>query len=82
VFGGTYVVTVSHSNGCTASTTAPVLAKPVIPPSNLYPIALSQKTLAGVVVGALLPNICNGVQPGNFGWLTWAVRASPRWLPA
>jgi Flp pilus assembly protein TadG len=38
---------------------------------NLYPIALSSTTLSNAVVGASY-EIWNGVQPGNFGWLTWA----------
>lgn len=38
----------------------------------LYPIALSNQSLNGVSPGATLGNIWNGVQAGNFGWLTWA----------
>lgn len=41
-------------------------------PGNLYPIALNAATLAGLTPGSLLPDIFNGSQPGNFGWLTWA----------
>jgi len=41
-------------------------------PGNLYPIALNAQTLAGMTPGSLLPDIFNGIQPGNFGWLTWA----------
>jgi hypothetical protein len=37
----------------------------------VYPIALSAQTLAGVTNGTVLPDIFNGVQPGNFGWLSW-----------
>ena len=39
---------------------------------QLYPIALNTQTLNGAVPGARLGDIWNGVQPGNFGWLTWA----------
>ena len=61
--------TVMDPSDCTAtcSTTVTVLAR-----GDLYPIALHKKNLAGVQVGAMLPDIYNGVQPGNFGWLTWA----------
>ncbi|SPE60716.1 exported hypothetical protein [Verrucomicrobia bacterium] len=37
----------------------------------LYPIALSAQTVAVATPGTVLPNIWNGDQPGNFGWLTW-----------
>ncbi len=39
---------------------------------ELYPIALHSATLAGVAAGDSLGDIYNGVQPGNFGWLSWA----------
>jgi len=39
---------------------------------ELYPIALSAQTLQNVAPGTFVPNIFNGAQPGNFGWLTWA----------
>jgi hypothetical protein len=39
---------------------------------DLYPIALSERSLDGVPVGGVVRDIYNGVQPGNFGWLTWA----------
>ena len=56
------------------SAVAPLLTGTVtvVARGDLYPIALHEKTLAGVPVGGVLPDIYNGVQPGNFGWLTWA----------
>ncbi len=39
-------------------------------PGPLYPIALSADTVAAVGIG-VPTDIFNGVQPGNFGWLTW-----------
>ncbi len=27
--------------------------------------------MAGVAVGDIVPDIYDGVQPGNFGWITW-----------
>jgi hypothetical protein len=39
---------------------------------QVYPIALSAQTLTGLQVGAVLTDIWNGAQPGNFGWLSWA----------
>jgi hypothetical protein len=38
---------------------------------DLYPIALSAQTLANVQEGAVIYDIFNGTQPGNFGWLSW-----------
>ncbi|MGD0744617.1 MAG: hypothetical protein ABSA45_05635 [Verrucomicrobiota bacterium] len=38
---------------------------------DLYPIALSAQTVANVAPGAVINDILNGTQPGNFGWLTW-----------
>src|ERR1051325_1373014 len=68
---GTHNVSVSATDtkACVAacSTTVTVEAR-----GDLYPIALHQKNVAGMKVGDLLPNIYNGVRPGNFGWLTWA----------
>lgn len=39
---------------------------------NLYPIALSAQSLSNAAPGTVLTDIYNGVQPGNFGWLSWA----------
>ncbi len=39
---------------------------------DLYPIALSAQSLTNVTAGMEVTNIMNGIQPGNFGWLTWA----------
>jgi len=39
---------------------------------DLYPIALHTNSLIGVPIGGVITDIYNGVQPGNFGWLTWA----------
>ncbi len=38
---------------------------------NLYPIALSAATIAGVAQNTEIHDIFNGEQPGNFGWLSW-----------
>lgn len=45
--------------------------EPVPGCANLYPIALSADTLSGKNPGAQLVDIYNGVQPGNFGWMSW-----------
>jgi hypothetical protein len=66
---GIYTVTATNANGCIASATTTVT---VNSRGDLYPIALSQRSLAGVPVGGIIRDIYNGVQPGNFGWLTWA----------
>ena len=39
---------------------------------DLYPIALSAQQIGGAAPGEVLGDILNGIQPGNFGWLTWA----------
>jgi hypothetical protein len=33
---------------------------------------LHEDSLDGVAAGDIVPDIYNGAQPGNFGWLTWA----------
>ena len=38
----------------------------------LFPIAISSASLNGVAAETVIPDIFNGAQPGNFGWLTWA----------
>jgi len=43
---------------------------------ELYPIALSIDTLKGVQPGAVIDDILNGTQPGNFGWLSWTADQS------
>jgi RHS repeat-associated protein len=53
-----------------ALTRSAVAATPV-DVCQLYPIALHTATLAGVAVGGTIPNIYNGTDPGNFGWLSW-----------
>ncbi len=47
---------------------------------DLYPIALSSQTLANMQIGDVIPDILNGMQPGNFGWLTWAGSPSEKTL--
>jgi hypothetical protein len=68
---GSHLVTASVNNisGCQASCSTSVT---VLGAGDLYPIAMSSKTIAGVPVGTVLKDIYNGAQPGNFGWLTWA----------
>jgi hypothetical protein len=39
--------------------------------SNVYPIAVSAQTVAGLTSGDVILNIFNGAGHGNFGWLTW-----------
>ena len=38
----------------------------------LYPIALQSQTLQNIAPNTIIPNILNGDQAGNFGWLSWA----------
>src|SRR2546426_3312486 len=39
---------------------------------ELYPIALSWSSLSNIATGAVLNDLREGVQPGNFGWLSWS----------
>jgi hypothetical protein len=65
--------TVYDPSQCTATCSTTVIASGGTGgKGDLYPIALHDRTLVGVPVGAILHDIYNGVQPGNFGWLTWA----------
>jgi outer membrane protein assembly factor BamB len=51
---------------------AAILGTPDYDVCELYPIALHQDSLMGVSPGGTIFDIYNGVQPGNFGWLTWS----------
>ena len=52
-------------------TITPTITTTPIPGCELYPIALHANTLIGVAPGDIIPDILNGNQPGNFGWLSW-----------
>ncbi|MEK7675575.1 MAG: HYR domain-containing protein [Verrucomicrobiota bacterium] len=65
-------VTATDASGNQTTCTFTVTINLTENPGGLYPIALNAQTLAGVAPGSLLPDIFNGTQPGNFGWLTWA----------
>ncbi len=75
-------VTATDAAGNQASCAFTVTVNLTETPGNLYPIALSAQTLAGVAPGSLLPDLFNGGQPGNFGWLTWAGSVSVPTLAA
>src|SRR5215510_9497852 len=49
-----------------------LIVRTVAQTCDLFPIALSEQQISGAAPGAILTNVLNGVQPGNFGWLTWA----------
>jgi hypothetical protein len=69
----TIIVSVSDGHGGEATCTTTVLVTQAQAEGcDLYPIALHEKSLVGVPVGGVIRDIYNGVQPGNFGWLTWA----------
>ena len=74
-------VTATDASGNQTTCTFTVTVNATENPGNLYPIALSATTLAGVTPGSLLPDIFNGIQPGNFGWLTWAGSPNVPTLP-
>src|SRR5439155_14564367 len=56
---------------CEATCSTTVIVTPA-QGCELYPIALHEKSLTGVPIGGVIKDIYNGIQPGNFGWLTWA----------
>ena len=65
------------------TSTATPTATPSLAPSpecSLYPIALSAQPLIDANIGDALPDILNGSQPGNFGWLTWSGNPSEQAL--
>ena len=76
IFGvGSHLITVSVSDPseCLVSCSTTVLVRSgTAQACELYPIALHEKSLAGVPIGGVINDIYNGIQPGNFGWLTWA----------
>jgi uncharacterized repeat protein (TIGR01451 family) len=72
---GSYTLIVTATDTCGNSSSHTVRFT-VVGPCELYPIALHTSTLAGVEPGATLPDIFNGSQPGNFGWLTWTGASS------
>src|SRR3712207_3146645 len=49
----------------------PNTSTPVTAACELYPIALFHETLRSASPGDVIADIYNGVQPGNFGWLSW-----------
>jgi hypothetical protein len=63
-------VSVSDASACRASCSSTIGVSSSL--GDLYPIALSQKSLAGIAVGGVIKDIYNGIKQGNFGWLTWA----------
>lgn len=68
----TFAYTASDGQGGVSNATVSVDVKPVAASCTLYPIALHASTLSGAQPGDTLPDIFNGTQPGNFGWLTWS----------
>lgn len=64
-------------NGCLAGKTITIepdtrLQPPTsTAPSALYPIALHRSSIQSVLVGQALPDVYNGAEQGNFGWLSW-----------
>jgi len=39
--------------------------------TDVFPIAVHQSSIANSTVGASIGDILNGVDPGDFGWLSW-----------
>jgi len=66
-----FTYTVSDGKGGLDTAMVTVDVRPVAAGCNLYPIALHADSLVGAQPGDVLPDILNGTQPGNFGWLTW-----------
>jgi large repetitive protein len=69
---GAYTLVVTATDTCGNSSAQTVrFTISAISSCELYPIALHTSTIQGVAPGTLLPDVFNGSQPGNFGWLTW-----------
>lgn len=75
----TFDYTISDGNGGEDTATVTVDVTP-LPICELYPIALHVDTLAAAQPGDILPDIFNGANPGNFGWLTWTGSTSANTL--
>jgi ureidoglycolate hydrolase len=70
----TLVVTATDACGNSSSRTVHF----TVGACELYPIALSAATVQGAQPGSTLPDVFNGSQSGNFGWLTWTgVNSTP-----
>lgn len=63
--------TAHTSTGQSSFTSSNLINNTPVDVCQLYPIALHTASLSGVAVGGSIGNIYNGVQPGNFGWLSW-----------
>jgi uncharacterized repeat protein (TIGR01451 family) len=69
---GNYTLEVAATDTCGNSSMQTVrFTISAVSSCELYPIALHASTVQGVTPGTTLPDIFNGSQPGNFGWLTW-----------
>jgi uncharacterized repeat protein (TIGR01451 family) len=69
---GSYTLVVTATDTCGNSSTQTVrFTINAASSCELYPIALHASTIQGVAPGSLLPDVFNGSQAGNFGWLTW-----------
>jgi hypothetical protein len=76
---GTYTLTytVTDPSGNTSAATRRVeVSTGIIEGGQLFPIAVGKASLNGAAVGDVVANIFNGIQPGNFGWITWSGSAS------
>jgi hypothetical protein len=71
-FYGTDAFDYVVSDGVLTDTATVTITVNALSACELYPIALHADTLAGVAVGASIPDAYNGSGPGNFGWLSWA----------
>jgi hypothetical protein len=68
---GAHEITVSVTDPAECVATCSI-ALDVAELGDLYPIALHRESLENIPVGGEIRDIYNGIQPGNFGWLTWA----------
>ncbi len=66
---GSFTLTVTATDTCGNSSSRTVHF--TVGACELYPIALSATTVQGAQPGSTLPDVFNGSQSGNFGWLTW-----------
>jgi len=67
----TVTLTVTDDDGGVGSDTLRVIVATQPTACALYPIALHVNIVLSATVGQTLPDIYNGAEPGNFGWLSW-----------
>lgn len=67
----TVTLTVTDGDGGVGSDTLRVTVAAQPTACALYPIALHTSSVLSATIGQTLPDVYNGAEYGNFGWLSW-----------